>query len=38
MDRIHRIMDLNSFTADIVNGMAPHIERGTLGLVLQFTA
>ncbi|RAK94351.1 radH flavin-dependent halogenase [Aspergillus costaricaensis CBS 115574] len=36
--RMNRILDLNSFTVDIVNGMAPNIERGTLGLVKQVTA
>ncbi|GLB06602.1 hypothetical protein AtubIFM57258_001912 [Aspergillus tubingensis] len=38
MVRMNRILDLNSFTVDIVNGMAPNIERGTLGLVKQVTA
>ncbi|OJJ68851.1 hypothetical protein ASPBRDRAFT_132455 [Aspergillus brasiliensis CBS 101740] len=32
MVRMNRILDLNSFTADVVNGMAPNMERGTLGL------
>lgn len=38
MVRMNRILDLNSFTVDIVNGMAPNIERGTLGLVKHVTA
>ncbi|XRM44975.1 hypothetical protein ABZX51_008076 [Aspergillus tubingensis] len=38
MVRMNRILDLNNFTVDIVNGMAPNIERGTLGLVKQVTA
>ncbi|KAJ5772543.1 FAD/NAD(P)-binding domain-containing protein [Penicillium odoratum] len=38
MVRMNRILDLNSFKADIVNGMAPNMERGTLGLVKQVPA
>ncbi|KAL4798680.1 hypothetical protein BDV19DRAFT_396564 [Aspergillus venezuelensis] len=32
---MNRILDLNSFKVDVVNGMAPVMERGTLGLVKQ---
>ena len=38
MVRMDRILELNSFTVDVVNGMAPNIERGTLGLVKQVSA
>lgn len=36
--RMNRILELNSFTVDVVNGMAPTMERGTLGLVKQVSA
>jgi hypothetical protein len=38
MVRMNRILDLNSFKADVVNGMMPNMERGTLGLVKQVEA
>jgi hypothetical protein len=30
--RIHRVLDLKTFTADVVNGMVPIMTRGKLGL------
>ncbi|GKZ76403.1 hypothetical protein AnigIFM56816_006663, partial [Aspergillus niger] len=38
MVRMDRILELNSFTVDVVNGMAPNIERRTLELVKQVSA
>ena len=31
--RTHRVMDLDHFAGDVVNGMAPSMERGHLGLL-----
>ncbi|KAJ5834675.1 FAD/NAD(P)-binding domain-containing protein [Penicillium robsamsonii] len=31
--RIHRVLDLKNFSADVINGMAPSMDRGHLGLV-----
>ena len=31
--RVNRVMDLAHFTADIIDGMKPTVERGALGLV-----
>lgn len=32
--RVHRVLDLDNFKADVINGMAPSMERGHLGLVM----
>ncbi|KAI5456848.1 hypothetical protein BGZ63DRAFT_365921 [Mariannaea sp. PMI_226] len=34
MVRLHRILDLDSFAADVINGMAPKLKRGFLGLAM----
>lgn len=31
--RIHRVLDLDNFAVDVINGMAPSMNRGQLGLV-----
>lgn len=31
--RIHRVLDLDNFAVDVINGMAPSMKRGRLGLV-----
>jgi hypothetical protein len=31
--KIHRVLDLDSFAADVIDGMAPKMTRGGLGLV-----
>ncbi|KAJ5369519.1 FAD/NAD(P)-binding domain-containing protein [Penicillium cosmopolitanum] len=36
--RIHRVLDLQNFSADVVNGMAPSMDRGHLGLVMATSA
>lgn len=32
--RIHRVQNLDLFAQDVINGMAPNMERGQLGLKL----
>lgn len=36
--RSHRVLDLNYFKADVINGMKPIMERGRLGLVFATAA
>jgi hypothetical protein len=36
--RIHRVLDLQNFSADVINGMAPSMDRGHLGLVMATSA
>lgn len=36
--RTNRVMDLDTFKADVINGMAPNMERGHLGLVMATAA
>lgn len=32
--RIHRVLDLDNVAVDVINGMAPSMNRGGLGLVM----
>ncbi|KAJ5153824.1 FAD/NAD(P)-binding domain-containing protein, partial [Penicillium coprophilum] len=32
--QIHRVLDLKNFSADVINGMAPSMDRGHFGLVM----
>lgn len=36
--RTHRVLDLDNFAADVINGMAPNMKRDHLGLVMAAAA
>lgn len=36
--QIHRVLDLQNFSVDVIDGMAPSMNRGRLGLVMAASA